>query len=174
MTPAPSSGALYLRLLSYVRPYLKVFALAVLLLSLGAAAQTAAFAKITQKKGAFEDVRQDVADAIVARGFVIDYTARIGEMLSRTAKDVGATTEVYKSAVAMQFCSAKLSRDMFEADPATIAFCPYVIAVYELTAKPGIVHIAYRRFPSIASRPTRKTVAAVQRTLDEIIAKAAK
>ena len=149
-------------------------AVCLLLTTACATAQTASYAKITQKKGAFEDVRQDVADAIVNRGLVIDYTARIGEMLVRTAKDVGATREIYKGAVAMQFCSAKLSRDMFEADPATVAFCPYVIAVYELTAKPGIVHIAYRRFPSIASRPTRKTVAAVQRTLDEIIAKAAK
>jgi hypothetical protein len=139
-----------------------------------AAAQSGSYSKVTLKKGAFADVQQDVSEAIVNRGLVIDYTAKIGDMLSRTAKDVGATKEIYKNAVAFQFCSAKLSRDMMEADPSSIALCPYVITVYELAAKPGIVHVAYRRFPSSGGKAARKSVAAVQQTLDEIIAKAVK
>jgi hypothetical protein len=32
-----------------------------------------------------------------------------------------------------------------EADPANIAYCPYVIAIYALPGKSGTVHVAYRR-----------------------------
>ena len=44
------------------------------------------------------------------RWLVIDYTGHIGDMLDRTAKDVGATKKIYAQAEAMQFCSATLSR----------------------------------------------------------------
>lgn len=91
-------------------------------LSWSVAAQAAepAIATVYQKNGTFADVRQDAADEIVKRGFVIDYTARIGDMLARTAKDVGAQKPIYASAEAMQFCPAKLSSDMIHADPTTI------------------------------------------------------
>ena len=49
-----------------------------------------------------------------------------------------------------------------------------VITVFELAAQPGVVYVSYRRLPSTGSKPTRKAIAAVQQTLDEIIAKALK
>lgn len=148
--------------------------LCVFLVSSGALAQSSGFARIYEKKAAFAEVQQDVTDAIVGGGYVIDYTAKIGDMLARTAKDVGATREVYKNAVALQFCSVKLSREMFEADPATIVLCPYVIAIYERADKPGTTYVSYRRPPAIGNPKTRKAVAAVDKLLQEIIGKALK
>jgi uncharacterized protein (DUF302 family) len=137
----------------------------------GLAADTASVVTY-QKKGVFADVRQDVADGIVAQGFVVDYTARIGDMLARTAKDVGAAKTVYASAETLQFCPAKLSRDLFEANPADIAFCPHVIAVYELDSKPGVIHVAYRKMPGAMTAASRKARAAMTGVLDGIARKA--
>ena len=141
-------------------------------LSSGAIAESHSVAKIYEKRGAFEEVRQDVADAIINRGFVIDYTARIGDMLRRTAKDLGAEKEVYTAAEAVHFCSAKLSREMVEADPANIVLCPYILVVYELAGKPGIIYVAYRRMPVGKSEQGKKALAEVERVLDEIASKA--
>ena len=54
----------------------------------------------------FEEVSQDLGDAIINHGYKIDYHAFIGDMLKRTAKDVGAKKSLYKDAQFMQFCSA--------------------------------------------------------------------
>ena len=44
---------------------------------------------IYEKEGEFADVREDLVDAIINQGYVIDYNGRPGEMLKRTRKDVG-------------------------------------------------------------------------------------
>ena len=121
----------------------------------------------------YEDVRADLADAVINRGFVIDYEAHIGAMLNRTAADVGAKTTVYKNAEAIQFCSATLSRDTMEADAMNIAFCPYVLFVYELADKPGTVTVGFRRLADTGSAASRKALGAVNALLDEIVKEAA-
>lgn len=95
-------------------------------------------------KSSFDDVKFELTNAIVNRGLVIDATGRIGDMLARTGKDVGSEKPIYKSAEYVTFCSAKLSRNMMEADPANIAFCPYVVFIYEAIAKPGEIVVGYR------------------------------
>lgn len=122
---------------------------------------------------AFEDVRQDVADAIIGRGLVIDYEAHIGDMLNRTAADVGAEKQVYAKADALQFCSATLSRRTMEADPANVAFCPYVVFVYQLADAPDEVVVGYRRLDESGSDESRAALADVNRLLDEIVQEAA-
>lgn len=98
------------------------------------------------KSGArFDDVRDDLKQAIESRGLVIDYQSYIGRMLERTAKDVGSTRPLYADAQSLQFCSAKLSRKTMEADAANVVMCPYTIVVYATTAKPDQVVVAYRR-----------------------------
>jgi len=124
-------------------------------------------------EGDFADVRQDLADAVINRGFVIDYEAMIGDMLERTAADVGAKTTVYKDAQAVQFCSATVSRTAMEADAANIAYCPYVLFVYERADKPGTVTVGFRRMPDTGSDATRQALAAVNALLDEIVREAA-
>ena len=116
----------------------------------------------------FEDVTADVQDAIINRGFVVDYHGFIGDMLKRTAQDVGATKTLYKDAEFYQFCSASLSRKMMEADPRNIAFCPYVILVYEQMSQPGTVHVSYRPPAMVGSQDSKSALTTIDKLLDEI------
>ena len=88
-------------------------------------------------EGSFDDAVFNLEGAIVGRGFVVDHVSHVGEMLNRTAADVGATRQVYDRADVYLFCSATLSREMMEADPNNIAHCPYGIFVYQLAGKPN-------------------------------------
>ncbi len=93
----------------------------------------------------FDDVRSDVESAILNQSFVIDFNAKVGEMLNRTAPDVGISNTVYTHAETWQFCSAKHSHEMVLIDPLNIAFCPYVIFAYETVSAPGEITVGYRR-----------------------------
>ena len=129
--------------------------------------------KVITAKASFADVKQDLEDAIVNRGLVIDYNAKIGDMLERTGKDVGSTKKIYNGAETVQFCSAVLSRKTMEADPANIAFCPYVIFYYERADQPGTVHIGFRELDDDGSDASEKAKEAVNKLLEEIIKEAA-
>lgn len=95
----------------------------------------------------YADVAVDLEDAIINRGYVVDYHGLIGDMLKRTAADVGSDVPLYKDAEFFQFCSAVMSRATMEADIANIAYCPYVLFVYEAEATPGTVTVGFRRMP---------------------------
>ena len=118
-------------------------------------------------EASFGDVTAGVENAIVNRGYTIDYHGFIGDMLERTAGDVGATKRIYANAEFLTFCSAVLSRKVMEADPADMAYCPYVVFVYELADKPGTVTIGYRKLPAGGPRDE------VNKLLGEVIAEAA-
>lgn len=102
---------------------------------------------VTVVKGRFDEVRGSLVAAIEGQGLVITYTAHIGAMLDRTGKDIGATKQIYDQAESLEFCSARVSRQMMEANAANIVYCPYTIAIYTLPGKPDVVHLAYRRPP---------------------------
>ena len=137
-----------------------------------ARADTGGGVRIVTVEGAFEDIAEYVADAIVNRGLVVDYRGHIGRMLQRTGKDAGSAKPLYRDAQFFQFCSAIYSRRTMEADPRNIAFCPYVVFVYELTAQPGIVHVGYRRPARAGPAASRKALAAVDTLLDAIVREA--
>ena len=109
--------------------------------------------------GAFDDATFDLEGAIIGRGLVIDHVSHTGEMLNRTAADVGSDVELFAAADIFVFCSAKLSREVMEADPMNIAFCPYGIFVAD---KAGEVMIGYRNYPAGEMQK-------VQALLDEIV-----
>ncbi|QIE47203.1 DUF302 domain-containing protein [Pseudohalocynthiibacter aestuariivivens] len=109
--------------------------------------------------GSFDDAAFVVESAIIGRGLVIDYVSHTGEMLARTAADVGSDTVLFKEADVFLFCSAQLSRKVMEADPMNIAHCPYGIFVAE---REGEVMIGYRTYPD---GPMKE----VQALLDEIV-----
>lgn len=116
----------------------------------------------------FETVRQDLRDAVINRGYVIDYEAFIGDMLKRTMEDVGGSNEIYKDAEFIQFCSAVLSRDAMAADPANIATCPYILFVYERADEPGRVRVGFRRLDVTGSEASKKALEKINTVLDEI------
>lgn len=123
---------------------------------------------IYKTEGEFDDVREDLVDAIIGRGLVIDYNGRPGEMLKRTQADVGGI-DLYTSAEYLVFCSALLSRKTMETDIRNVGFCPYVITVYETVKKPGTVYVSYRKFNTLND----KSLLAVEKLLDGISREAA-
>lgn len=123
--------------------------------------------------GDFATVKEDVVLAIQNRGLVVDHTSHIGEMLTRTGKDIGATKNVYQHAEAVSFCSATISRDTMEADPANIAFCPYTIAVYVTVSEPKKVYVTFRHpLRDGGSKESRAALNAVETLLTGIVREA--
>lgn len=101
------------------------------------------------KTGKYEDVREDVKDAIIKRGYVIDFTGHFNDMLERTADAAGRNAQTghkspYRSAEYMQFCPSKLTHEAVAANPLAIANCPITLFVYELHQEPGKIHVGYR------------------------------
>ena len=120
-------------------------------------------------QGKFEDVRDDLELAITGRGIKINNIAHIGNMLSRTGKDLGAKKQIFLHAEAFEFCSATVSRDTMEADPHNIVFCPYVIAVYVLPEQPDRVYLAFRRPLLVGTEASKASLRAVEKLLEDIV-----
>lgn len=93
----------------------------------------------------YEDVRLELESAIIKEGLKIDFTGNIAGMLERTGKDVGSNAPVYIKAEYFTFCSARLSRQMMEADPANMSNCPYVVFIYQRAATIKEVSVGYRK-----------------------------
>jgi len=132
---------------------------------LGLAAASAATAQEVTTydfEGSFDDATFAVENAIIGQGLVIDYTSHVGDMLNRTAEDVGSDVRIYDAADIFIFCSATVSREVMEADPMNIAHCPYGIFV---TDKGGEVEVGYRNMPEGEMQK-------VQALLDEIVQEA--
>lgn len=144
---------------------------ALIALSPAAAAQEL---KTYAKKGDYEEVKFELSDAIIRRGLAIDYTGQLNKMLERTGADVGSTKKIYRNAEFFMFCSAKLSREMMEADPGNIGFCPYVVFVYEAAATPGEIVVGYRRPPRNAQGQSEQAFANIDQLLDGIVKDAVK
>lgn len=138
----------------------------------GQATAASADVVVRSAKGEFKEVKERVLHAIENRGLVLNYTARIGAMLERTGKDIGAARRVYGDAEMLEFCSAKISRDTMEADPRNIAFCPYSIAIYTLPKEKNRVYVAFRRIEASGAGKSAKPLGAVNKLLTDIVAEA--
>lgn len=79
----------------------------------------------------FEDTMFSVESAILDAGLVIDFTSHTGDMLERTKGVVGSDITLFEHADIFNFCSAKLSRKVMEADPMNVVHCPYRIFVIQ-------------------------------------------
>ena len=94
-----------------------------------------------------EDVLFSIENEIIGAGLVVDHVSHVGDMLARTQMDVGATKSLYRKAEVLTFCSATLSREMMEINPANLSFCPYKIYVYATVDAPDVTHIGHDSFP---------------------------
>lgn len=119
--------------------------------------------------GAFDEYRELLALAISNRGIKISNISHISDMLQRTKSAVGSTVDIYTHAEAVEFCSATLSRQMMEADVHNIAYCPYIIYIYELADKPGQIHLTFRQLPVLGSRQSREVLTKINGILKAII-----
>ena len=95
-------------------------------------------------------------------------------MLERTGKDTGAARRIYGDAEMLEFCSARVSRDMMEADPRNIVFCPYSIAIYTLPKEKDRVYVAYRRPGETGSERSVKSLRAAEKLVADIVSEALK
>lgn len=94
--------------------------------------------------GSFDDATFAVESTVLGKGLVIDFVSHTGDMLNRTAGDVGSVTTIFDNADIFLFCSAVVSRSVMEADPNNIQYCPYAVFVTEAN---GDVQIGYRTYP---------------------------
>ncbi|MES2365139.1 MAG: DUF302 domain-containing protein [Pseudomonadota bacterium] len=120
-------------------------------------------------KGDFGFVRDAVAAAVEGQGLKINHFNKISGMLDNTAAAVGATKKIYLNAEQIEFCSATVSREMMEADPHSVAMCPYIISIYNLPADPKTIYVSYRKPPVVTSPKTRAAFRAEEKLLDTII-----
>jgi hypothetical protein len=150
---------------------IKVGAYLLLLGFLHAGASGAQDVRSYTTQAPFDDVKFELSNAIISRGFNIDYTGDIGRMLERTGPDVGSSKPLYAKAEFMMFCSAKLSRAMIEANLANIGFCPYVVFIYTAAGKPEESVVGYRRPTPNAAAPA---LAEIDALLDGIVREAVK
>lgn len=116
----------------------------VLALAFVAGSATAQEAHVSVYDGTFEDAAFELEQAITSQGLVIDLVSHVGDMLNRTGGDVGSDVVIYDNADIYIFCSAQVSRQVMEADPANLVHCPYSIYVAE---REGEVTLGYRDFP---------------------------
>jgi uncharacterized protein (DUF302 family) len=140
----------------------------------GTAPANAAEVVVRSATGEFKEVKERVLHAIENRGLVLNYTARISDMLERTGKDVGSERRIYANAEVLEFCSAQLSRATMEADPRNIVYCPYAIALYQLPKDADRVYVSYRKPGAIGTGQSVKSLRAVERLLAEIVREALK
>lgn len=120
------------------------------------------YVQVAKVKRSFADVKENLVSAIENQGLVINTTSQVGVMLERTGQDVGSSRRIYQDAEIIEFCSAKTSRAVMEADPQAITLCPYSISIYTLPGQTEMVYVAYRKFPSTPSlKPAANLVAAI-------------
>ena len=142
-----------------------------------AAAEAPLGTKYLSKKGAFDDVLQDVKDAVINRGLLIDYIGHIDKMLDRTSEAADSVTSTgsrspYQNAKYLHFCSSKLTHEAISANPYNLSICPYVVFLFETKAKPGIVVVGYRRPIPGPSVRSKKALAKIDSLLESIIKEA--
>lgn len=105
--------------------------------------------RVYTKAAKFDDVRDDVKEAIEKRGFVIDYVGKFNTMLERTAEAAGSITATgakspYKNAEFLQFCPAKLTHEAVSANALAIANCPIAVYVFETGQPAGTITVGFR------------------------------
>ncbi|KFE33312.1 hypothetical protein [Thioclava atlantica] len=101
----------------------------------------------------FENVTFAVQNAIIGAGLVVDHVSHTGDMLERTKDAVGSTKTLYTGADIFSFCSAKVSREVMEADITNVQYCPYTIFVYQTPEKPDEVTVGFRDYPGETMAP---------------------
>jgi len=118
---------------------------------------------------AYGDVRIDLQNAIVNQGLTIDYNGKLGDMLKRTAKDVGAKGDLYVDAEYFTFCSSRLSRKMMDADPNNMGLCPYMVFLFEPVGSNGKVTVGYKEMPMRGDAGSQAALTEINALLQAIL-----
>lgn len=120
------------------------------LLMLGLVATTTALAEspssiVTRLDGTtYATVRDALLDAIAEEGLAAPVISDFGDMLQRTAKDLGHSPALYEEAEIFIFCSIVVAAHLATESRDHIAHCPMSIALYTVPETPGSVFMTYR------------------------------
>lgn len=120
----------------------------------------------------YADVRVDLQNAIINQGLTIDYNGKLGDMLKRTAKDVGAKGDLYVDAEYFTFCSSRLSRKMMDADPLNMGLCPYMMFLFERIGDGGKVTVGYKEMPMRGDNGSQESLKEINALLQAILEEA--
>ncbi|MEA2094328.1 MAG: DUF302 domain-containing protein [Pseudomonadota bacterium] len=101
--------------------------------------------KTVRIEGNFEDTLDGVKSAIQGKGINIAHTLPASNMLNSTGKDFGIEKNIFQQAETVEFCSARISHRLAQANHENILLCPFTISVYVLTDDPDHVHLSWRR-----------------------------
>lgn len=115
----------------------------------------------------FDDAALAIVDAIAAEGITSPAVSHFGDMLRRTAPDLGHAPALFADARIFTFCSAAAAARLSTESVHHIAFCPLSIAVYRLDPASTVVHLGYRRSATTAGG------AEVDALLERIVERAA-
>ena len=148
----------------------------------------------------FDTIKEYIEEGITNQGLVVAHRSDVGGMLERTGKDLVAKVQkathsmmemaanqtgienpieppqqplsAFSRSEVIEFCSAKLSRKMTDADPANVIFCPYSIAIYTTAQQPELVHISYLQLSKIGSPASQAVLQEVEAMLSKIVSEA--
>lgn len=115
-----------------------------------------------------DDVLFAVENEIIGRGLKIDTVSKVATMLERTRLDVGGTKKIFREAQIFSFCSAKLSREMMEINPANLAFCPYKVFIYATQDAPDTTVVGHDIFPEGEMKKVEDLLQSIIKTALEI------
>ena len=125
--------------------------------------------KTFKVEGEFADVVDGVRTAIEGKGINIAHTLPASDMLNRTGEAFGIKENVFLHAETIEFCSARISHKLAQANFENILLCPFTISVYELTRDPGHVYLSYRRPFTLPDDNSRAAVQEVVQLIESII-----
>lgn len=114
---------------------------------------------------AYTDARAALLDAFVDEGLAPPAVSPFGDMLARTAPDLGHRADFYDEAEIFSFCSAQVSGRMIAEDVRNIALCPMTVALYTLPGRPRTVFLAAR--PPALQSPAGEFARALLRRIAE-------
>lgn len=120
----------------------------------------------------FEDILDAVKETITGKGINIAHTLPSSGMLGNTGPAFGITEPLLKNGEMVEFCSAKVSHQLIQANLQNIVLCPFNIAVYELNAEPGNIYITFRR-PYVIDEASIEATKAMVGLMTEIVEEAA-
>lgn len=93
----------------------------------------------------FDDVSLLLLDAIAAEGITPPVVSEFGEMLQRTAGDLGHDADLYAAARNYTFCSARIAAALVTEARDQIALCPLSIALYQQHTRSETVTVVWQR-----------------------------
>ena len=123
-----------------------------------------------QSSESYEDMMENIKDAIIGRGLNISNVLSASEMLNRTGHDLGYDRNVFKHAETVEFCSAALSHELVSINPNNMVLCPFTISVYQLSEDSDTVHVTYRT-PE-AGKESAEVISKVDQLIKSIVQEA--